>query len=164
MSERRDSEEGRPGTVTIVIPHSITVRTKYLWATLAVIMALLTITPIASSFFASTQPAAPVALPGGGSTGGGGTTAQVNCGNPCKIVIKNSVFGSGQPVIISKGTQVIWVNADDTTHTATSDTGIWDTGIIAIGTSAARVTFNTDGVFPYFCNVHPMTGVIEVVG
>jgi len=164
LSEQRDTEERKPGTVTIVIPHTITIRTSYLWATLAVIMALLTAAPVAAAFYASTQPTPSVTLPSGGLTGGGGTSAQVNCSNPCKVVIRNSVFGNGQPVVVSKGTQVIWVNADDTTHTSTSNTGIWDTGIIAVGTSSAPVTFNSDGVFPYFCNVHPMTGVIEVVG
>ncbi|MDA4124458.1 MAG: hypothetical protein OK438_03300 [Thaumarchaeota archaeon] len=162
MSENRDSGDKKPGTVTIVLPQSITIRTRYLWATLAVVMVLFTLAPVAAFYFAPAQGTGPV-LPSSGG-GGGGTTPTVNCQNPCRIVIKNSVFGTGQPVIVSKGTQVIWVNADDTTHTATSDSGIWDTGIIAIGASAVAVTFSNDGVFPYFCNVHPMTGVVEVVG
>lgn len=163
MNEKRESDEGKPGTVTIVIPHSITVKTRDLWGALALIMILFTLAPIGSYYSSLGQSAAPVTAPVGGG-GGGGTAQQPNCPNPCRIVIKDSVFGNGQPVIVSKGTQVIWANADDTTHTSTSDSGIWDTGIIALGTSAAPVTFNTDGVFPYFCNVHPMTGVIEVVG
>jgi plastocyanin len=161
MSDKRDSRGRAPGTVTIVLPQSITIRTKYLWATLATLMVLFTVAPVAAYYFTPAQGAVPVVSP---SAGGGGNAPAVNCQNPCRVVIKNSVFGNGQTVIVSKGTQVIWVNADDTTHTSTSDSGIWDTGIIPVGTSAAPVAFNKDGVFPYFCNVHPMTGVIEVGG
>jgi plastocyanin len=161
MSEKK-SRKGEPGTVTIVLPQSLTIKTRYLWATLAIIMTLMVLSPVAAYYFPPASGAGPVVVPSTG--GGGGTTAQVNCQNPCRVVIKNSVFGTGQPVIVSKGTQVIWVNSDDTTHTSTSDSGIWDTGILPVGASAAPVTFSTDGVFPYFCNVHPMTGVVEVVG
>lgn len=125
-------------------------------------MTLMAVAPVAAVYLA----------PGTSTVGGGvaapsnpgGSRATVNCQNPCKVVIKNSVFGTGQPVVIAKGTQVIWVNGDDTTHTSTSNTGIWDTGILQVGHSSEPVTFQNDGVFPYFCNVHPMTGVVQVVG
>ncbi len=60
------------------------------------------------------------------------------------------------------GTSVTWVNKDDTQHTTTSDSGIWDSGIMGTGKSFS-FTFSTAGTFTYHCNVHPMNGEIEVV-
>jgi len=127
------------------------------WVGLSIVMALLTITPVAYAYLAPS-----IATPHSG--GRSGSSAAVHCGNPCYIVIKNSVYGNGQTVVIAKGTQVVWVNDDDTPHTATSNTGVWDTGIIRIGKSSQPVTFDEDGTYPYFCLVHPMSGVIIVVG
>lgn len=163
MAGAESSREEDSGKITIVIPHSITIRKRNVWAVVSVIMILMTLSPLVAPYFASSQ-APPVVVPSGGGGAGGPPGAQPNCANPCKIVIQNSVFGTGHTVIVARGTQVIWVNIDDTTHTSTSNTGIWDTGIIPVGASSKPVTFNTDGVFPYFCNVHPMSGVIEVVG
>lgn len=151
------SEETRPrgpGTVTV------TFKLKYLWLVVGIVMLLLAVSPIVYLY---TAPSAQSQTPTP-SNGGGGSSAAVNCPNPCTITIKNSVFGTGQTVVISKGTTVVWKNADDTTHTSTSTSGIWDTGILSPGQSSKPVTFNTDGNFPYICQVHPMQGLIQVVG
>ena len=149
-----------PGTITV------TFRVKYLWLLIGVIMLLLATSPIV--YLYTTPTSASGGSLGGPSSGGGSgsSTASVNCANPCTIVIKNSVFGNGQTVIVAKGTTVIWKNVDDTTHTSTSSSNppLWDTGILSPGTSSKPVTFSNDGTFPYFCQVHPMQGEIQVVG
>jgi hypothetical protein len=55
------------------------------------------------------------------------------------------------------------VNSTAVPHTATSDTvGGWDTGIVN-GSSSAAVTFNTAGIYPYHCAIHPyMHGTVYV--
>ncbi|MHB8567973.1 MAG: cupredoxin domain-containing protein [Nitrososphaerales archaeon] len=144
----------KPGTVTV------TFKLKYLWLVVGVVMLLIATSPIVYLYTtnSSATPSAPT------TSGGSSSTASVNCSNPCKIIIKNSQFGNGQTYIVAKGTTIFWVNQDDTTHTSTSNTNIWDTGILAPGKTSKPITFSSDGTFPYFCQVHPMQGVIEVVG
>jgi hypothetical protein len=149
---KRMSSQGssKPGTVTV------TFKLKYLWLVVGVAMLLLAMSPIVYLYTNT------------GSSSGGGITppppsTQTNCGNPCQIIIQNSQFGNGQAVIIKVGTVVTWLNKDDTTHTATSNSNIWNTGILAPGQTSKPVTFSTPGTFPYFCEVHPMNGQIIVV-
>lgn len=144
------SESARkPGTVTV------TFKLKYLWLVVGVSMLLLATSPIVYLYTNTGSSSGPSPAPS--------PSAQVNCNNPCSIIIQNSQFGNGQPVIIKAGTTVTWVNKDDTTHTSTSNSGVWNTGIIAPGASSNPVTFSTPGTYPYFCQVHPMSGEIEVV-
>jgi plastocyanin len=60
---------------------------------------------------------------------------------------------SPQAVTVSKGATVTWTNNDSTTHTITSDNGIWDSGEVAPGKTFSR-TFNDTGTFPYHCIIH----------
>jgi plastocyanin len=63
---------------------------------------------------------------------------------------------------ITSGTQVTWVNDDDQTHTATADSGAFDTGSIAPG-GRATVTVTQSGSVAYFCRLHPtMHGMLQV--
>lgn len=64
---------------------------------------------------------------------------------------------------VPSGSTVRWTNYDGvTTHTSTSDTGIWDSGPLSSGQSF-EATFNTPGTYPYHCTIHPnMTGTITV--
>jgi hypothetical protein len=147
------SSKAKSETVTL------TFKTKYLWLALGLVLALIAVSPVVySALPASTStPSAPSS----GSSGSSGPTP--NCGNPCVIVIQNSLFGTVQPIIVKSGTVVTWDNKDDTQHTTTSDTpGLWDSGILSPGKSYS-VTFNNTGTFTYHCNVHPMTGTIVVV-
>jgi|SRR5579872_5767537 len=152
------SLKGKSETVTV------TFKTKWLWLALGIVLALLAVAPVVYS--ALPAPAAGSTSSGGsgGSSGGStGPSATPNCANPCTITIANSLFGTVQPIIVKQGTAVTWVNKDDTPHTSTSDTsGIWDSGILAPGKSFT-FTFNSTGTFTYHCNIHPMTGTIEVV-
>lgn len=146
------SNENKPGTVTF------TVKAKYLWLILGLLLMIPAVAPVVASYLPSTQ-----STPGSGGGGGGGTTgSQVNCNNPCTITIKNSQFGTVQPIVVKVGTAVTWANQDNTQHTSTSNTGVWDSGVIGVGGSYS-VTFNTTGSYPYHCNIHPMTGTIVVV-
>ena len=62
-----------------------------------------------------------------------------------------------------QGTTVCWTNDGQTTHTSTSDTGVWDSSFLAPGESFS-FTFNNTGSFPYHCTIHAaqMTGTITV--
>jgi len=63
---------------------------------------------------------------------------------------------------ISKGTKVRWVVREGT-HSTTSNTGLWDSGVLSQGEAFGRV-FRKAGTFKYHCSVHPsvMRGVITV--
>ena len=65
---------------------------------------------------------------------------------------------------IVRGTTVRWKNnATNTTHTTTSNTGLWNR-TLAPGAMFSRV-FNQAGTFRYHCSIHPsMTGQIVVTG
>jgi plastocyanin len=70
-----------------------------------------------------------------------------------KVKIVNFQFNPGT-LTIAKGTKVVWVNTTPTTsHTSTSDTLVWDSGVIAPGAKFAHV-FKTAGTFTYHCNIH----------
>ncbi len=63
---------------------------------------------------------------------------------------------------VPKGTRVRWVNRGDVSHTTTSTTGVWDSGVLQPGETFSRV-FRTRGTFRYRCTIHPdMTGRIVV--
>jgi plastocyanin len=67
-----------------------------------------------------------------------------------------------QAISVPPGSTISWFNEGPTTHTSTSDTGIWDSGNINPGFSY-QFTFNTPGTYPYHCSLHPaMTGTITV--
>ena len=69
---------------------------------------------------------------------------------------------SPNPLTISVGTTVTWMNQDKTAHTATSNNGAFDTGTIAVGGQASK-QFTTAGSFPYHCTIHPgMVATITV--
>jgi alcohol dehydrogenase (cytochrome c) len=63
---------------------------------------------------------------------------------------------------VAVGTAVTWTNQGDIEHTATSQDGIFDTGLLKSGESAS-VTFDTPGSYSYNCNPHPwMVGEVIV--
>ena len=66
------------------------------------------------------------------------------------------------PIRVSVGGTVMWMNNDSITHTSTLDNGTWDSGTIAPGASFSR-TFPTAGTFSYHCSIHPnMIGTVTV--
>jgi plastocyanin len=70
---------------------------------------------------------------------------------------------SPKPIQVTVGSTVTWTNSTAPTHTATSDTGAWNTGNIASGATSAAISFPTAGTFTYHCAIHPsMTGSVIV--
>jgi len=79
------------------------------------------------------------------------------------VAIKNFSF---QPptLTVPAGTTITWHNQDGTDHTITSDTGLFDSGVINPG---KKFSFNFDapGSYSYHCSIHPnMQGEIVVTG
>jgi plastocyanin len=70
---------------------------------------------------------------------------------------------------VPAGSTVTWTNAGNARHSATADDGSFDTGLISSGEKAS-ITFETPGVYTYFCILHGaaggvgMTAVITVTG
>jgi nitrite reductase (NO-forming) len=65
-------------------------------------------------------------------------------------------------VVIGVNNTVVWANDDTLAHTATSRTGVWDTGLIQPG-QGASFTFTAAGTYEYYCLPHPnMVGTIIV--
>lgn len=57
-------------------------------------------------------------------------------------------------VTIAVGTTVKWTNNTTVAHTVTSDTGIFNSGIINPG-GTFKFTFTKKGTFGYHCMIHP---------
>jgi plastocyanin len=63
---------------------------------------------------------------------------------------------------IQVGTKVTWTSNDSTTHTVTSDNGIFGSGNFPPNATFSY-TFNTAGTFAYHCAIHTsMTGKVVV--
>lgn len=78
------------------------------------------------------------------------------------VQMKNFAFAAST-ITISAGDTITWTNTDNSSHTATSDTGAFDTGTLSMGGSKS-ITFNTPGTYPYHCEFHNfMTGSITVL-
>ncbi|MCC3769165.1 plastocyanin [Streptomyces sp. UNOC14_S4] len=68
--------------------------------------------------------------------------------------------------ITSAGSVVTWTNKDDpalqSTHTTTSNDGLWDSGPLNAG-NAFTHPFTDPGDFSYHCAIHPSeTGIVKV--
>ena len=77
------------------------------------------------------------------------------------VSIKNFSF---QPptLTVSAGTTVTWHNQDGTDHTITSDTGLFDSGVVNPGKKFS-FGFDAPGSYSYHCSIHPnMQGKIIV--
>jgi len=81
----------------------------------------------------------------------------------------NAKFYEPPTLTISKGTGVIWKNADSTLHTVTSGTAeggesgtVFDSSYLAAG-KTFQWTFSNAGTFDYYCTLHPyMKGQVVV--
>ena len=92
--------------------------------------------------------------------------------NPAAVAVSIPVGAQGQgpaaygvnPLVIAMGTTVTWTNNDSIPHTSTSDTGVWDSGILSSGQSFS-FAFTQAGTYPYHCAIHgaaSMSGTIVV--
>ena len=70
-------------------------------------------------------------------------------------------FFSQDTITVNVGDTVRWTNTGIHTHTTTSNTGVWDSGLMANGVTF-EFQFNSAGSFPYICTLHPtlMKGLI----
>ncbi len=66
-------------------------------------------------------------------------------------------------VTITVGSSVRWTNTGSSLHTATSDTGLWNSGNLDPG-GAFTQTFNAAGVYPYYCLYHGAPGGVGMAG
>ncbi|MBA4383952.1 MAG: hypothetical protein C0410_04395 [Anaerolinea sp.] len=65
-------------------------------------------------------------------------------------------------ITIKVGTTVTWTNKDSVRHTVTSDTGLFDSGLLGKGESF-NFTFTEVGTFAYHCTPHPNMKAIIIV-
>ena len=79
------------------------------------------------------------------------------------VTIQN--FSFVPPAItINAGDSVSWTNKDQVAHTATSDSGVFDTGAIA-PLGGKTITFTDAGTYAYHCTFHTfMKGTVTVLG
>jgi plastocyanin len=66
-------------------------------------------------------------------------------------------------VTINQGDSVVWTQKDSTQHTSTSDTSLWDSGLLSLNRTFTS-TFANAGTFPYHCTPHAsfMKGTVVV--
>jgi plastocyanin len=87
-----------------------------------------------------------------------GTTVNIPNG---ASTLTTTAFGAN-PLTISVGTTISWLNDDNTTHTSAADGGQWSSGNVAPG-GRFNFTFGSAGRFTYHCQIHPnMVGTIVV--
>jgi len=84
-------------------------------------------------------------------------------GNEFEAIVEMQDFAFSPATLeVQKNTMVIWRNKDPMPHSATSDSGTFDTGAFQSG-EEANVVFKTPGTYSYYCTVHPsMKGTIIV--
>jgi plastocyanin len=69
---------------------------------------------------------------------------------------------------VKAGTTIAWINRDPVFHTIVSDTGLFQSTMLAVGQMYSH-TFDTPGTYPYYCEKdggpggEGMSGVITVV-
>jgi plastocyanin len=95
---------------------------------------------------------------GGGGTGGGAADVVVT------IAAENGNMSfSPNPVNVTVGQRVAWRNSAGQVHTATQNSGTFDTGNINSGNQSSAITMGTAGSFSYHCAIHPsMVGTVNV--
>lgn len=78
-----------------------------------------------------------------------------------RVAIEEFVFAPAT-LEMRQGEAIEWINRDIVSHTATEDSGAWDTGPLPRGQSA-RIIFSSPGAMEYFCVYHPtMRGRVVV--
>ena len=85
-------------------------------------------------------------------------------GGSTLIAIRGFAFQPSD-VHVKAGSSVTWLNCEPAgtpSHTSTSGQGVWQSPLLAPGETFTQ-TFDTPGVFPYLCSVHPfMTASVTV--
>lgn len=90
------------------------------------------------------------------------TAAVVVSGESAHLTIANYAF-SPPALAVKAGTKITVTNHDQTAHTATANSGGFDSGTLTPGQSA-HFTLTKPGTYSYICQFHAfMTGTIKVV-
>ncbi|MGE5358833.1 MAG: cupredoxin family copper-binding protein [Bacteroidales bacterium] len=117
-------------------------------------LSLMTLLVAAACGSSSVSPTSPSPSPSPSPAPGGSAGVTIN--------ISNSAFAPSS-MTVKVGQTVAWQNSDSITHTATANSGAFDTGAIAPGSTSAAITMSTAGTFAYHCSIHPfMTGTLIV--
>jgi plastocyanin len=113
---------------------------------------------VTPAFMVSTQAtaaeSAPTAVPTAPSDGSSEIPAEavVVTGDEAEVEMEDFKFNP-QILVISPGTTVKFANKDEAPHTATSDTGVFDSGYLSKG-EEYFYTFTEPGTYPYYCIPH----------
>jgi glucose dehydrogenase/plastocyanin len=76
--------------------------------------------------------------------------------------IRNEYAFGPENITVAVGATVTWTNDGDLAHSATSDSKVFDTGLLEPGGNAT-FTFDRAGTYGYFCSPHPwMIGQVVV--
>jgi plastocyanin len=100
----------------------------------------------------ASQTAPSVTPPAQGNTASEIPGAVVVTGDEAEVEIEDFQFRP-KVLVISPGTTVKFANKDSVQHTATSDTGIFDSGYLSKG-EEYFFTFTEPGTYPYYCIPH----------
>ncbi|MFA5106614.1 MAG: plastocyanin/azurin family copper-binding protein [Candidatus Micrarchaeia archaeon] len=111
------------------------------------------------------QGAMPPAPPDSGQPGNGAIPQPPQpAGAPsaqARVDIGGFAFSPAE-ITVPAGTVVTWSNSDPVAHTATSTSGIFNSGNIPAGSSWSY-QFNSSGTYDYYCTIHPgMRGKVIV--
>jgi len=103
----------------------------------------------------------PFQQPAGGGSGGGSNATVTN------VTIQDFTFSPAN-VTVKMGSTVKWTNNGPSSHTTTSDTGVWDSMALNAPTSGGgygggggsaggtfQFTFTQAGTYGYHCTLHP---------
>ena len=89
------------------------------------------------------------------------TTTPIVSPGVLTVTIQNFVF-SPATITVPKGTTVTWVNQDSADHQIASDTQGFSSSSLPKGASYS-FKFDTPGIYPYHCSIHPsMKGTVTV--
>jgi plastocyanin len=107
----------------------------------------------------------------------GGSSSSPGASGP-QVTIQDFMF-SPSSLTIKAGETVTWTNMGPSAHTTTSDTGVWNSAVMAAPSGGGgygggmsggtfQFTFSMPGTYSYHCSLHPpasypgFTGTITV--
>jgi plastocyanin len=101
----------------------------------------------------------------GGGGGGGGCHQFLRDEHATEVTIESSCY-SPTIIRVQPGVSVTWTNRDDAPHNILGAGGISGSShrdLSLLRGGSFRHTFETAGIFPYYCSLHPgMVGVVAV--
>lgn len=90
------------------------------------------------------------------------TQARAGAGRPFAVAIAECSYDVGV-LYVDRGSQVSWTNKDPFAHSVTGLAFSWGSDALLQQGDVVTRDFPRDGIFPYFCILHPgMVGVVVV--